>query len=135
MKLTNPTDEQLIEAFALKVAGWKRGGMFCQGDAQQPPGWTVHGLTPPLPNGQLPDFHWIADLPRFTESFDAVLPYLNSHAVRIDRYQSSCGDNAEWQVVLDENDNHFGSDPLLPRAAAIALLRAHGVEVEFSPAT
>lgn len=120
MKLINPTDDELNAAFAEKVAGWKRGkriGMDV---------WI-------LPSG-----FWDFRPDQFTRSADAVLPWLEKMPFRI---EIGKGIGLQCGVVIcgygpftkwGEGGWFRGIDPIVPRAACIALLRAHGVEVEFT---
>jgi hypothetical protein len=115
MKLVNPTDRELDAVFAEKVAGWKYD--------ESEKAWFHDGYFDhrPLP---------------FTQSADAVLPYLNKmewwNISRSDKPFSHC------EVMIHDADEVRGYrnaqaehvDPI--KAAVIALLRAHGVEVEFT---
>ena len=120
MKLINPTDRELDEAFAEHVAGWK---VEFDGDKKY--------LSPDGENWHM----W--SIPYFTGSVDLVLPWLEKFggAVYVNRY-TGWGDT-NWAVRLYENDEDGSlmgeaEEPTLPRAAMIALLRAHGVEIEFT---
>lgn len=110
-KLTNPTDDQLNVAFAETVAGWTL---------------VTNSLGRLQPKDK--DGHWIQDWD-FTQSADAVLPWLE----KTDDPDAAFRDGL-WSVVfyVDKENNWVkGEDKSLPRAAVIALLRAHGVEIEF----
>ena len=112
MKLTNPTDEQLIEAFAEKVCAW-----------------------PETESTKLARLMGKSPYPPFTQSFDAVLPWLEKHEWSAERFTNGDGNLV---VVVRVGLLGIGGgwcDTELPRAAVIALLRAHDVAVEFSPAT
>lgn len=121
MTLTNPTDDQLDAAFAGKVCGWKRIAEATN-VAFEVPETGARG-TPPA----------------FTRSFDAVLPWLekwrdSGNGIAIGATITSAGPG--WRVdIIDVN----GSTTItmfslsLPMAIVGALLRAHGVEVEFTP--
>lgn len=110
MKLTNPTDEQLNAVFAEKVAGMRF-------DPDE--GWRCKdGFSTTAP-----------DYNDFTRSADAVLPWL-------DRVGWTC-DNSYDEVVRiwghrGRSEHFIHTDKSFPRAAVIALLRARGVEVEFT---
>lgn len=127
MKLVNPTDEQLNAAFAEKVAGWTRyeplkgekRTVICRLCGPER-GQTMLVWKDGSPGGCYPNW---------AKSADAVLPWLEK-----------CG---HWQahssskgihIFVEYPDRHNRSDDQsFPRAAVIALLRANGVEVEFTP--
>lgn len=131
MKLIDPTDDQLNEAFAVNVAGWTdvryEEGEHVDLDCRSVYPWK--GVRGTLPDGDR------RMIPRFTESADAVLPWLEKW-------------NEYWEATYYDGTWHFAKerpkgdgmiygwvkDRSFPRAAVIALLRAHGVEVEFTPA-
>lgn len=97
MKLTNPTDNELNEAFAKNV---------CK--------WTVE--------------RWPS--PDFVNCADAVLIWLDKTYWQV---QQTSKANKPLRVRIgSEQDSCFGESDTFPRAAVIALLRAHGVEVEFT---
>lgn len=132
MKLTNPTDEQLNTAFAEKVAGWsmkktnpkdpvlgEEGEVFCA-----------------------PGDGWNMNIPTFTQSADTVLPWLEkpdwmwcrkSHTLKkhgdYGYFEFWCYGPTKHQIGYHCCADEPGQ---FPRAAVIALLRAHGVEVEFT---
>lgn len=128
MKLLNPTDADLNAAFARKVMGRKLSPEhegFMSGPDERMGGQVFES--------------WHA-IPRFTTSADAVLPWLEKREdVEIHRVQSD-----GWQVSIMEVKRTPASEETgviaeawedtLPKAATIALLRAHGVEVEFTDA-
>jgi hypothetical protein len=127
--LTNPTDDQLNAAFAEHVAGFKHGGMNIGGDPNNTFGWSMTGpgsKDPAAPLHEKLSFWWTSDLPKFTRSMDAVLPWLKKAGLW------ECGYSAHhdgyWVTV---SYGHDSEDKSLPRAAVIALLRANGVEVVF----
>ena len=124
MKLLNPTDDQLNAAFAEKVAGWKR--LDCDL-------WDV-GLDISSPwCRKRSDGIWISNRTAWTESADAVLPWLEKHRVApIAEYRPTVRAPAftGWEIMLEHGCN--GRASTFPRAAVIALLRANGVEVEFA---
>lgn len=120
MKLLNPSDAELNAAFAIRVAEWTA---------------PCHGFTWKNEHGRFQP-----DGPPFTTSADAVLPWLEKREdVEIHRVQSD-----GWQVSIMEVKRTPESEETgviaeawedtLPKAATIALLRAHGVEVEFTNA-
>lgn len=114
MKPVNPTDDELNAAFAEKVCGWKR----IVGAAN------VAFETPVGTRGTAPEF---------TKSADAVLPWLIKFSVTIQKVAEE-----EWDVGVEPEDEdlrtQYHHDKYLARACAIALLRAHGVEIEFTHA-
>lgn len=125
MKLTNPTDEQLNKAFAEKVAGWS-------------PAITDKSC---CYDGDGNHCYW-SDVPPFTQSADAVLPWLEKFDTEINYpcWRDIKGKPNHrvkfWHVSItnpDGSSERNANAQSFPRAAAIALLRAHGVEVEFSP--
>jgi len=132
MKLTNPTDDQLNAAFAEKVAGWHnlKHGVYGSGAPEREPSW--HGTPPQRKAG-------IWGIPRFTNSANDVLPWLEKWRMLRD-VDRSVGINLaincarHWHVKLndEQDDDYFASADTISRAAVIALLRAHGAEVEFT---
>lgn len=125
MRLTNPSNDELNAAFAEAVAGWKCEMIYgaWSGDVSvAAPVWTS-------PNGTVSTAYFI---PKFTQSADAVLPWLEKtfcafsyHTDRPDRRLQFCADKKrDGQLIA--------SSGTFPRAAVIALLIAHGVEVEFT---
>jgi len=115
MKLTNPTDRALDLAFAQSVAGWteaKTDKKCCY-------------------NSEGNHCYW-SDVPEFTHSADAVLPWLEGETWFYVETQS-CTVPTTWVVSVSTTDGLVKAQgPSFPRAAVIALLRAHGVEVEFT---
>ncbi len=118
MKLINPTDSEIDAAVAEKVAGWKRlhaehafdGGVKCEIDA-----WAA-------PSGRIADA-----VPQFSRSADAVLPLLE----RMDRWQCDYGrPEKKYRLYFIRREGE-GTAATFPRAACLALLRAHGVEVDI----
>jgi hypothetical protein len=119
MKIINPTDDHLNAAFAEKVAGWFRCERMGKQVLYDPEGGHV----------LIGDTHC---MPKFTESMDAVLPWLekfNGHTNGPEiNFQSG-----QWEVILNGcTTRDRATCASLPRAAVIALLRAHGVEVEVA---
>lgn len=131
MKLTNPTDDELNAAFAEKVAGWKRvvtheisffdtNGISCGKMA-------VPSLIEAFErNGLI-----LREPPRFTQSADAVLPWLEKWPLwSADKTASG---EIRVRVSMDAYTVYFEAfDKAFPRAVVLALLPAHGVEVEFT---
>jgi hypothetical protein len=121
MKLIDPTDDQLNEAFAVHVAGWTHVVMNAGKQLV----------------GRLPPSSLYSVVPLFTTSADAVLPWLERDAfdVRIS-FSNTCD---TWHVELlgrfTSNRSFKAAAETFPRACVIALLRAHGVEIEFTKAT
>jgi len=119
-KLNNPTDKELEEAFAEVVAGWTRVHL----------GGSDYVWKHPRPSdGELS----IYPLEPFTTSFDAVLPWLDKTGRWEADYIADVGPNGQAYAlrVRPQTDKSFA--PTLARAAVLALLAAHGVEVIFTP--
>lgn len=119
MTMTNPTDKELNAAFAEKVCGWETGpDGYGDGDKyyEKTPPHHSPGYTYKFP---------------FTTSVDAVLPWLEKWHAEIGHLLTS-----GWLVLLKESaisEKYVAASCLsFPRAAVIALLRAHGVEVIFT---
>lgn len=119
MILINPTDDDLNAAFAEKVAEWK-----CEmingawgGDVDVPaPVWTS-------PKGEVSTAYFI---PKFTHSFDLTLPYLDS-VLSSGGFWRITSNPAGVSCVINYEQGPIANTPA--RAAVIALLRTHGVEV------
>lgn len=114
MKLTNPTDDQLNAAFAEKVAGWFRTERLGKQVLYDPEGGHV----------------LIGDtrcMPSFTTSADAVLPFVSKLKEVGIHYLEG-----DWYVRCWSEKKECANCDSLPKACVIALLRAHGVEIEFS---
>ena len=116
MKLTNPSDDELDEAFAEHVAGWKKRMDYVAAR----PAWDMGG-----------GMWWANGSGNFTKYADSVLPYLDKAA--------NIKDGGYWRVVSNDlgvsveiNYEHYPVADTFPRACVIALLRANGVEVEFT---
>jgi len=115
MKLTDPTEDQINAAVAEHVAGYSFYGlakMWIE-DANQPAGFSP--------------------IPRFTRSADAVLPLLEKDG----ECEISSPDPAtpHWTVKYSSYHNgcgFYGEGKTFPLAACIALLRAKGIQVEFT---
>jgi hypothetical protein len=117
MKLTNPTDRQLDAAFAEHVA-------------KQMPTGSPGYFTLPGVRG-----FWPAE--KYTQSADAVFPWLDKGYWHVDSGEGECivavRDAAkkafpEWWSDADGYQRSAG----FPRAAVLALLESKGVEVEFT---
>lgn len=122
MKLTDPSDDALNEAFAEYVCGLKvevgeyryssyHGAIVGMGSGPGVASKDEYGDS----------FCRVQD---FTSSANAVLPWLEKHA---------------WIARSCSNGVHFTVDAGVcfegfpfPKACVIALLRAHGVEIEFT---
>jgi len=113
MKLTNPSNDELNAALAEKVAGWKA----C----------SSHTMLASCPNMEFGYDENVA-IPPFTQSADAVLPWLEK-SDRWWTYESAANLMTLWTGGDEEDVEAEGP---FARAAVIALLRAHGVEVEFT---
>jgi len=121
MKLTNPTEAELEEAFAIYVAGWTKlnNGEWrspakakaieetgiCTDELEYPPSF-LNATTMLL---------WMEKLNGYEHYCDGLGAW-HSHMVCF-----------SWKGQLIQ-----AADWTFPRAAAIALLRAHGVEVRFT---
>lgn len=115
MKLVNPTDDVLDERFAIAVAGWKRTKTKDAGD----PSWNTG--TDCISQGS----GFAYRVPRYTKSADLVLPWLEKSKLVDVVFGVGI-----WSVIV--NANNQADCKSFPRAAVIALLRAHGIEVEFT---
>jgi hypothetical protein len=114
MKLTKPTPDQINAAVAEYVAGWKRIKEAAN-ITFEIPSTGARGTPPP-----------------FATSADAVLPLLeNGEDIAQIRYLRYSTGRYAWEVSL--NSSFSGSGETFPFGLCIALLRAHGVEVEFTP--
>lgn len=122
MKLTNPTDDQLNEAFAVEAAR-----LVKYVDSFGLPRWGPPDLPAAFNLLSLPHHP-----PPFTTSADAVLPWLEKH-----RFEATYWNGWRIRIICweEKGENMFADDKSLPRAAVIALLRANGVEIEFTKAT
>ncbi len=113
MKLVKPTDEELNAAFAEKVCGWSKGD---DGYGYE----TVYSekVAPYKTMGPVWKYN-------FVKSADAVLPYIQKLDEVGIHYCSG-----DWFVRCWSEDKNCANCDSLPKACVIALLRAHGVEVE-----
>lgn len=126
MTLTNPSDAELSKTFALTVAGW------------------VPYVAPKNKGSLMLPYKWFdgAGMPQvtiapFTQSADAVLPWLEKRYIETDLNGTGWSSPAqhytsppEW-VVRVPGSNAEGRAPTFPRAAVIALLRASGVAINL----
>lgn len=111
MKLINPTDLHLDAAFAEHVAGWMQCERLGRMVWYDPEGG--HEINPP----------------RFTESADLVLPALEKQRAWV---CEKTWDSDEYTVRVSNPLAITARSISFAKAAVIALLRAHGVEVEFN---
>jgi hypothetical protein len=141
VKLANPTDRELNETFAREVAGWKHRLATLDKPVER------CGMRLPNSFGHPIDAWWhetdenhrgvYAGPPRFTQSADAVLPWLEKFGWRgtSNRAGSTCAatisvlDGVGTECIAQQDWTHTQTP--FPRAAVIALLRAHGIEVEI----
>lgn len=89
---------------------------------------------------------------RFTTSADAVLPWLEKQYIETElkswwdspaqhfnestrQGQRVFEPNGVWTVRVPAKTNAYGEDRSFAKAAVIALLRAHGVEITYGPTT
>jgi hypothetical protein len=125
MKLTNPTDKELEEAFAIHVAGWTK---LNNGE------WRSPAKTKRIEKTGIctDDLEYP---PSYATNTNAILPLLETHTWRGCSYRSRSGSHFsarvevvdhEFNLVVGESERSF------PLAACVALLRAHGIEVEFT---
>lgn len=113
--LTNPTDEQLNAAFAEKIAGWTQ-------TVQSHVWWNKHAQ---------------CQVANFTTSADAVLPWLEKWREGDPDYRActmSLSSDGRYHVELRGFDepNQYAKHAILAKAIVAVLLRAHGVEIEFT---
>lgn len=133
MTLTNPSDAELDAAFAERVAGWVPHRQMIL---------DKHFVTRWAPPGTPEAFNLLAldtSPPAFTDSMDAVLPYLERLGWRgtSNRAGSTCAATIEVNSheadgsthIAQADDTRFANP--LAAACVLALLRAHGVEVVF----
>lgn len=117
MKLIRPTDDELNAAFAEKVCNWSKGD-----DGY---GYEVvysEKIAPYKTVGPVWKYN-------FVKSADVVLPYLEKMVRRSafnDHTITVTGEN----YYIDGPGGNLSKAPTLAKACVIALLRAHGVEVE-----
>jgi hypothetical protein len=130
MTLTNPTDQELNWAFAEKVCGYFQNPIFKSNHS-----WCRKSST-----GEIVVLDGLGALPSFTTSADAVLPWLEKQYVEtgLKNYwshspaQHFTSEPKIWQIrAFRGNLQGIAESTTFPRACVIALLRAHGVEVNF----
>lgn len=131
--MTNPTDDQLNALFAEKVAGWTAHRQMIL-DKHYIARWAAPWIPEWVNMPTLP-----TEPPKFTDSMDAVLPYLDRHpwaarSARDGQYEAcinwpenDCGKSDLGGKVYMSLCRAVGEADTLPRACVIALLRAHGV--------
>lgn len=130
MKLTNPTDQELNEAFALHVAKWT----FSLVENPSRPGarwWSDE-------NGSLVDTLSDPDFNIFTTSADAVLPWLEKWREDDPDYRActmSLSSDGCYHVELRGFDepNQYAKHAILAKVIVAVLLRANGAEIELTP--
>lgn len=116
MKLIDPTDDELNRAFAEHVAGMTQCESLVDVDEKR----------------------WCGKPPTFTEYADAVLPWLEKWDCRT----LSAWRGTEWTCFVCTEEESFpewegvvgfdGSAANPAKAVVICLLRANGVEIEFT---
>lgn len=141
MKITNPTDTELNEAFAEKVAGWRKK-------------WNDGWLGEAVGEGRTQHWEWYSpedewkrpgsflNIPLFTTSADAVLPHakkflLSALFSKRREFWNHLAELAitgrrDWVSAYPDCIGLLIMHDELPRTIVIALLRAHGVEVEIT---
>lgn len=126
LTLTNPSEDELNVAFSTEIAGW-RDVRFEEDEDVDIESRTIYpwkGMA-----GWPPDGGKRRLIPRWTECADAVLPWLYKHHWEVNQTSSA---SHPIRVVLDDMHGPRGESGTFPRAATIALLRAHGVEITFT---
>ena len=121
MKLINPTDDELNAAFAVHVCG--------ASETRKESEWCDTEMRLPDVKCGTKMFESWKRVPSFTDSADAVLPWLEKCATFHHKW------NAETKlhtVHCSDRIYPYYMDESFSRAAVIALLRAHNVEVEFT---
>lgn len=128
-RLLNPTDAQLNVAFSIEIAGWH--DVYYEEDEEADidsrtvyPWKGMAGLPPDGGKRRL--------IPPFSTYFEAVRPWLE----KLDEWDLSWSRKMGYQLTTRLIDLPCPEiviiDKSLARAATIALLRAHGVEIEFT---
>lgn len=123
MKIKANDHDALNAAFAEKVAAFKiEDGYFVLHRApEEPTTWATLELLS----------YWKTKVPPgFTRSADAVLPWLEKCAFFEAEIRITGSVSRNFFVSLTANEPGFGLASTFPHAAVIALLRAHGVQVE-----
>lgn len=129
MKLINPTDDELNAAFLEHVTNQ----VVCHEGA-----WSsfIAGAGSMIKSRECSHDNCLPFVPSFTTSADAVLPFVQNHYCEIKYWTGAAGERPCWRIGIEgEPTTRCGGqgDGLsFAKAAVIALLRAHGVEVEFS---
>lgn len=121
MKKIKPTDYELRAAFAEHVCGWKylsAGHNFGNGASVSINAWA-------RPDGLIIDA-----MPDFCSDANAVLPWLEKRKEMVTIWHEEGG----WGIRIQDGPLDFPGinsfSDSFPRVAVIALLRAHGVEIE-----
>lgn len=142
MQLINPTNEQLDEAFALRVSYWHPG----VNELEAMETWCKAGgeKYTPFSLGQKAAAFF---RPRYSTKTDEVLPWLVHHTKKTNELRHGEGDTWRIYAPAEETDvwtvnvvwmHHDGwieetasggQATTLARAATIALLRQNGVEI------
>lgn len=136
MKMINPSDIQLNEAFAEKIAGWmywqsKHGHFHIiapdGGELEPAYGWPEFDSS----TGTKIERKWTdgLELPDYVGSADAVLPWLEKAGNGMVRFCPDVSGGSRW--IVNIGDAHGACDSFA-KASTIALLRSHGVEIEFA---
>jgi len=123
MKLKNPTDLILDAAFAEHVC---KLGVRYEARISAPDGAKV------LCHSE--EYGVCEEMPRYTQSADLVLPSLE----KFDGHLNGPEINffmGTWEVVLNgaHTRSHRATGSSFAKTAVIALLLAHGIEIEFTP--
>jgi hypothetical protein len=142
MTLINPTDDELNRAFAEKVAGWNYQPKCLSTnpeDRTETPMWFVPARGDAGPGYEYALYGW-------TRSMDAVLPWLEKWRdsgkgyVVMATIHSAAMKRTGWIIQIRDSALETNNvkdfeviDWSASRACVIALLRAHGVVVEFTP--
>lgn len=159
MKLVNPDDSALNAAFAEKVAGWRcfketRGEftLCITKTAKDEDPWAHwNQMERDKRRARYTDISCMdaikigffgRDIPNFTQSADAVLPWLEKWAtvnivISVDVHVTISETPAMKScppVINGDSVIQLSTPNAVAKAAVIALLRAHGVEVEFAHA-
>lgn len=128
-QLSDLTNAELSEVFAVEVVGWKRhDDPACMAKKQKftmPEKWAMR------PDGELAFNH---DMHRFADSADAVMPYITEKAwAESIQWMDGCVPKTviRWRVrVMVRGSFVDGIAPTFARAAVIALIAAKRAEKE-----
>lgn len=153
MKLVNPTNDELNAAFAEKVCGFSvpiiwydwadrekrehpRRGYVKAPARQKDVWWSQEYGTCVGEDGNKLTLHPYHLPKNFIVSANAVLPYLKDCACTIKRLLGDEGFPETWcvEVYNGVTEGAGRDDGSLAKAATLAILRAHGVEIEFTHA-